>query len=93
MTTYSKRTDANQREIVEALRAVGASVADLSRFGHGFPDLCVGFRGVNYLLEIKSEHGKLTEPEMDWFHGWEGQAVVVRNVTEALWEIGAVSQP
>jgi hypothetical protein len=80
----------NQAEIIKSLREVGAEVTDLSRFGQGFPDLCVGFRGVNYLLEVKTEHGKLTDAEVEWFHNWKGQAAVVRNVAEALWEIGAV---
>lgn len=38
------RTDANQVEIVSALRAIGCSVSDTSGVGGGFPDLAVGFR-------------------------------------------------
>ena len=47
------KIDANQTEIVKALRQVGASVQSLASTGKGCPDLLVGFRGVNWLLEIK----------------------------------------
>lgn len=61
-----KRIDANQPEIVLALRKAGCSVLVLSELGKGAPDLLVGelvykWRGldhdryerVNYLLELK----------------------------------------
>jgi len=48
------RRDPNQGEIVEALRAAGASVEELDDVGAGVPDLLVGFRGRNFLLEVKS---------------------------------------
>ena len=38
------RKDANQTQIVDALRGVGATVAITSMLGHGFPDLVVGYR-------------------------------------------------
>ena len=34
-----KRTDFNQQEIINALRAIGCSVQDLSQVGRGCPDL------------------------------------------------------
>ena len=88
--TYSKRTDANQQPIVDDLRKVGATVTVISGFGHGVPDLLVGYRGKNYLLEVKTETGEFTKREKEWFGEWQGQASVVRNITEALWEIGAI---
>lgn len=81
-----KRTDENQRKIVAALRAVGASVQDLSRVGKGCPDLLVGFRGRNYLLEVKNpeRRWKLTDDQVMWHRYWNGKAVVVRDSEEAL---------
>lgn len=46
------RRDENEVEIVEALRAVGASVAVMPN-GDGFPDLLVGFREQDFKLEVK----------------------------------------
>ena len=78
------RSDENQAEIVSALRQAGASVELLSQVGKGCPDIIVGWRGVNLLMEIKGEKGKLNELQESWFEGWNGQAVVVRTVDEAL---------
>jgi hypothetical protein len=87
---YARKVDNNQAEIVEALRAAGASVTDLSRFGHGVPDLLIGFRGVNYLFEVKAVGAKFTLPEQRWFDEWRGQSAVVRTVEQALYVIGAM---
>lgn len=89
------RTDANQREIVEALRAVGATVQPLHTVGGGCPDLLVGWRGTNYLLEIKDgrkskSRRRLTPDEEQFFFEWRGQAAVVKSADEALRHIGAV---
>ncbi len=45
--------DRNQPEIVAALRAAGATVEYLHAVGGGCPDLLVGYRGANYVLEVK----------------------------------------
>ena len=47
------KVDANQPEIVAALRAVGATVQPLHTVGRGCPDLLVGWRGRNHLIEVK----------------------------------------
>jgi hypothetical protein len=44
--------DKAERGIIDALEAVGASVEQLD--GEDIPDLLVGFRGENHLLEVKS---------------------------------------
>ena len=89
----ARRVDANQSEIVEALRAVGASVFLLHAVGCGCPDLLVGFRGVNYLMEIKQgRYAKLTPAEHRFFDSWHGYASIVRTVDEAYEEIGAIIQ-
>lgn len=86
------RVDQNQREIVDALITVGATVHDLSGVGGGCPDLLVGFRGENHLLELKFKRGKLNDKQVAWHDNWRGSAVVVRNVTEALMAIGAIER-
>ena len=87
---YAARTDANQREIIAALEAVGASVFPSFRLGGGFPDLVVGFRGATYLLEVKTPTGRLTPAEERFFAQWRGHAAVVHDAEEALRAIGAV---
>lgn len=76
------------------LREVGASVEMLSKTG--CPDLLVGFRsrvdGIerNWLMEIKTDKGKLTADEIKWHEHWRGQVAVVRDSDEALRLIGAI---
>lgn len=79
-----RKVDANQPEIVEALRAAGASVQILSGVGHGCPDVIVGLKGRNYLFEIKARGGAMTRDEIIWQHGWNGQYTIVRTVDQAL---------
>lgn len=55
------RCDRNQPEIVSALRSIGASVLITSNQGGGFPDLVVGWRGHNYLLEVKESRNFLRQ--------------------------------
>jgi len=86
-----KRVDANQPEIVDALRKVGASVQHLHETGYGVPDILVGFRGFNFLLEIKGKQGKLNPLQHRWHCAWQGQVCVVRSVDEALEAIGAMT--
>ena len=49
-----KRVDMNQPEIVADLRGIGATVQHLHMVGKGCPDILVGFRGNNWLFEIKT---------------------------------------
>ena len=86
-----KRVDVNQAEIVAALRKVGCSVQHLHELGQGCPDLVVGYRGHNYLLEIKSsDKAKMTPLEVWWHQEWKGQIVRVDTVDEALAALGAI---
>ena len=89
------RTDANQNEIVQALRRVGASIAITSSMGKGFVDLVAGYRGVNYLIEIKDgskppSARRLTPDEQEFHDLWRGAVIVVNDVDEALKAIGAI---
>lgn len=78
------RTDANQSEIVKALRATGCSVVDLSSVGMGCPDIMVGRNGVTVLMEIKTEKGKLNSIQVEWHKCWKGAAAIVRTPVEAI---------
>ena len=69
---YAARVDANQEQIVSALRAAGAYVWII-----GLPvDLLVGFRGHTFLVEIKSGSKKrLTGLQADFFENWSGSTL------------------
>ncbi len=85
--------DANQREIVCALRACGCDVQPLHQLGGGVPDLLVGLRGKNFLLEVKDGNKapskqRLTPDEYEWHKSWRGHVVVVASVEEARRAVG-----
>jgi len=77
------RLDANHHAICDALRKVGATVNE-----KGPLDVLVGFRGANYLLEVKTARGQLRPTQKAFLAGWKGQACVVRTVEDALAAIG-----
>jgi Holliday junction resolvase len=83
------RVDSNQKQLVKELRAIGASVAITSNIGNGFVDIVVGYKGVNYLFEIKDgekvpSQRKLTPDEVEFFAKWSGNCHVVHNLNECL---------
>jgi hypothetical protein len=89
------RVDDNQKEIVQALRDIGATVESTATIGGGFADIVVGFRNKNYLIEIKDgskppSRQKLTPDETEFHAKWQGQIDVARSVDEALKIIGVV---
>src|SRR4030067_1280048 len=77
------KVDRNQPAIVEELRGAGASVQLLHTVGQGCPDILIGWRGVNLLVEIKSDVGKLTDDARRSFGEWRGQVTIVRTVEDA----------
>lgn len=88
------KIDANQPEIVRALRGVGATVAHLHSVGAGCPDLLVGWRKQNLLLEVKDgakppSERRLNDKQVEWHASWKGQVCTVTSVDEALVAIGA----
>jgi hypothetical protein len=78
------RVDANQDEIVSALRSVGAAVQSLAAVGRGVPDLLVGYRGELYLLEVKMPGETLTPRELTWHTLWQGYAAIVYSAEGAI---------
>jgi hypothetical protein len=87
------KVDANQRQVVAALRGAGATVQLLHAVGEGCPDLLVGHLGANYLLEVKDgskppSAQKLTPQQEVWHRDWRGHRVVVNSPEAALGAIG-----
>ena len=83
------KVDANQESIVAALRKIGATVQLLHAVGQGCPDILVGWRGMNTILEIKDgkkppSARKLTEDQEKWHAAWRGQVTVVETVEQAI---------
>ena len=82
------RVDANQEQIVSALRAAGAYVWII-----GLPvDLLVGFSGHTFLVEIKSTSKKrLTGLQADFFENWSGSTLArIDSAEAALRMIGVI---
>ena len=86
----ARRVDANQPEIVAALRKAGATVQYLNQQGDDCPDLLVGYRAQNFVIEVKMPGGKLKPGQRVWMEGWKGQACVAHSPEEALRSIGAM---
>lgn len=85
MRRYANRRDSNEKEIVDALEAIGAVVYRLD-----LPvDLLVGYRSRNFLIEVKDggkppSRTKRTEQQRKFMSTWVGQVRVVKSVSEAL---------
>ena len=92
----ASKVDANQREVVAALRGAGASVQLLHAVGEGCPDLLVGYKNLNLLLEVKDgskppSAQKLTPQQEVWHRDWRGQRVVVNSPEAALAAIDVIA--
>ena len=86
-----KRVDSNQAQIVKALRDIGCTVEHLHAIGKGVPDILVGSKSRNFLLEIKDGDKKVLTPDQaNWHKLWKGQVHVVTSVDDAkllLWKL------
>jgi hypothetical protein len=87
------RLDDNQTEIVQQLRRCCVSVQSLASVGKGCPDILVGFRGQNWLFEIKNPKQpagkrKLTKDEDSWHLNWRGRVYVVMTFNQIAEIIG-----
>ncbi len=81
---HAKKRDANEKEIVERLRALNISVIQTDQV-----DLIVGFRGKNYLFEVKDPAklflkdgltyrvGAITPYQSDLMSKWRGHYSIV----------------
>jgi hypothetical protein len=84
------KTDKNQKAICAGLQKVGATVAYLQGVKGGCPDLIVGYKGKNYLFEIKNPetNGQLNDLQKEFFANWKGQVVVIKTLKEAYGFLG-----
>jgi Holliday junction resolvase len=83
------RVDANQRELVRLAQAAGCSVQSLAQVGKGCPDLLLGRRGSNLLVEVKdgskpASQRKLRESQETWRAGWRGQVTTIETPQELV---------
>ena len=85
-----KRTDRNHAAIINSLRKIpGISVFSTHTIGKGFPDIVVGYKQKNYLIEIKDElkspsQKKLTSSEVEFKNNWTGQYDIAENLSQIL---------
>jgi Holliday junction resolvase len=86
----ARKVDANHKEVADALRAIGCSVADLSGAGNGIPDLLVAPNPQhNILIEVKDgrkspSRRKKTPAQVRFHEEWRGPIYVVNSVDEAI---------
>ncbi len=83
------KVDDNQQEIVLELRKHGICVQHLHQLGKGTPDLLLGYRGKNFLVELKDgrkapSKRRLTPDELHWHESWRGQVAVAESVEDIL---------
>ena len=86
MPSYKfSRRDRNHTEIVRELREYpGIGVIELHAVGRNCPDILVAYGRVNYLIELKSHKGKLTDGQQLFFETWPGQVAKCETVAEIL---------
>lgn len=90
------KIDANQAQVVTALRAAGAVVHSLAAVGNGIPDLLVAFRGQTMLMEVKdgakAKSAQRLKPKQIEFHqSWTGGPLsIVDGPEAALRAIGCI---
>lgn len=57
-------------------RELGAEVEHLHAAGRGIPDLLVAFRGVWFLVEVKTVDGSLSDSQVEWHEKFSRQAPI-----------------
>lgn len=82
------KVDANQNKVVKSLRGIpGVTVAITSQLGKGFPDFIVGYKGFNWMIELKDGNKppsarELTPDEVEFIQAWKGQVNVCNSFDE-----------
>ena len=76
------KIDANQQQVVEAMRSMGATVHSLAALGGGCPDLLVGYNGRTVLMEVKDgnkppSQTRLTADQLKWHKSWTGSTLAI----------------
>lgn len=84
------KVDANQRGMIELLRALGCRVFPTHQVGQGFPDLVCLYQSTVFLVELKDgskprSARTLTDAEAAFHAEWQGAPLfVVASDDEAL---------
>ncbi len=86
---YAAKRDANESGIIECLLKAGCTVDQIS--GTGTPDLLVGYRGYNILMEVKMPGKKLRPAQEKWHSAWNGSSFVVESVQDAMKIIATIN--
>jgi hypothetical protein len=82
------KIDANQNKVVKSLRGIpGVTVAITSQLGNGFGDFVVGYKKVNWIIELKDgnkppSQQQLTPDEVEFHENWKGQINVCNSFDE-----------
>lgn len=73
MTRHAKRTDVNQKNIVNELRSYGFTVKVTSDIGKGFPDILIAKDRIGMGIEIKdvNKREELTDAEIEMRSWWD----------------------
>lgn len=85
---FSRRDD-NQKEFIEDMEVIGATVVDLSSIGDGCGDVLVGYMFRNFLFEIKNPEQpkskrQLRKSQVKFSNAWKGQYRKVETSAEAM---------
>lgn len=91
------RVDANQKEVVQELRKLGISVLHTHQLGRGAPDLILGYRNDNFMIELKDgnktkSQQKLTPDEVEFQAKWKGNYAVCNSLEQILSVIDYVDE-
>lgn len=84
------KVDANQENIVSSLRKIpGLKVRVTSQVGEGFPDIIIGYKKRNWLIELKDGNKpksaqKLTPAQVQFMEEWQGQVDVCNCLDDVL---------
>lgn len=81
---HAKRRDKNEREIIDALKKVGAEVLQID-----VVDLIVYYRGTLFLMEVKRTGKDLNEGQRELAKKWPIH--VVRSIDDAFLAAGVIA--
>lgn len=84
------KIDSNQNEVIKSLRQIpGVTIAITSQLGGGFADFLLGYKGVNFMIELKDgakspSQRKLTPDEEKFHAAWSGQISVCNSFEDVF---------
>lgn len=85
MSKYNQHArDGNHGSITRTFQALGCTVQDTSQVGGGFPDLVVAVFGTSYLVEVKSDDGKLSPSQVGFCDRWRGAVYMVKTDNDVV---------